>query len=80
VHLALSLDLAPTVADWTAMQLPSALSFLYRLIRPFRLAAKYAPHTAKRHPSAPAPSVKAGAIEALTQLLAPSESSKQGGA
>jgi hypothetical protein len=53
LRYAASLALTPTVADWTAMQLPSALSFLYQLFRPFRLAAKYGPHAAKRNPPAP---------------------------
>ena len=41
LRYALSLALAPTVADWTSVRLPGPLAFLYRLVRPARLAAKY---------------------------------------
>jgi hypothetical protein len=41
LRYALSLALAPTVADWTALRLPAPLSFLYHLVRPARLAGKY---------------------------------------
>jgi hypothetical protein len=42
VRYALSLALTPTVADWTRLRVPAPLSFLYHLMRPFRLAGKYA--------------------------------------
>jgi hypothetical protein len=41
LRYALSLALAPTVADWASVWLPGQLSFLYYLVRPARLAAKY---------------------------------------
>jgi hypothetical protein len=44
LRYAMSLALAPTVADWAAVRLPGGLSFLYQVIRPIRLAAKYATH------------------------------------
>lgn len=37
----LSLVTAPTVIEWRELPLPPALFFLYPLLRPFRLAAKY---------------------------------------
>lgn len=37
----LSLVTAPTVIEWRDLPLPPALFFLYPLLRPFRLAAKY---------------------------------------
>jgi hypothetical protein len=41
LRYAISLALAPTVADWTSVRLPGPLSFLYHLVRPARLAKKY---------------------------------------
>jgi hypothetical protein len=41
IRYALSLALTPTVADWTRLRVPAALSFLYHLYRPVRLAGKY---------------------------------------
>jgi hypothetical protein len=41
LRYALSLALTPRVTDWTALQVPAPLSFLYRLLRPVRLARKY---------------------------------------
>jgi hypothetical protein len=41
IRYSLSLALAPTVADWTALSLPGGCSFLYYLLRPVRLAVKY---------------------------------------
>jgi hypothetical protein len=41
LRYAVSLALAPTVADWTGARLPGCLAFLYYLVRPGRLAAKY---------------------------------------
>jgi len=38
----LDLALAPTTADWCGVNLPQALSFLYYVMRPVRLAGKYA--------------------------------------
>lgn len=35
------LAFTPTAGDWEAFSLPISLSFLYYLLRPFRLAAKY---------------------------------------
>ena len=37
-----SLVLAPTLADWQLVSLPRPLFLLYYVVRPFRLAAKYA--------------------------------------
>jgi len=37
----LALVTAPTVIEWRELPLPPALFFLYPLLRPFRLAAKY---------------------------------------
>jgi hypothetical protein len=48
LRYALSLALAPTVADWTAAKLPAGLSFLYQVFRPIRLAAKYATHAVRQ--------------------------------
>jgi hypothetical protein len=50
LRYALSLALAPTVADWTALRLPAGVSFLYQLFRPIRLAAKYASQAVRRSP------------------------------
>jgi Uncharacterised nucleotidyltransferase len=41
VRYCLSLLLAPTLADWTALPLPSPLAFLYYGVRPVRLLRKY---------------------------------------
>eukprot|EP00920_Eleutheroschizon_duboscqi_P038916 GHVT01093607.1.p2 GENE.GHVT01093607.1~~GHVT01093607.1.p2 ORF type:complete len:127 (-),score=19.01 GHVT01093607.1:299-679(-) len=37
----LSLALTPTPAEWGLLRLPPSVSFLYYLLRPLRLAAKY---------------------------------------
>jgi hypothetical protein len=41
LRYSLSLALAPTVADWTAVRLPAPFAILYPLLRPVRLALKY---------------------------------------
>jgi hypothetical protein len=41
LRYALSLALTPTVADWERRRAPASLPFLYHLLRPVRLAAKY---------------------------------------
>ncbi len=49
LRYALSLALAPTVADWTAVRLPQMLAVFYPLFRPIRLAAKYGRHALGRN-------------------------------
>jgi hypothetical protein len=39
----------PTPAEWAALDLPDALSFLYYLVRPFRMIRRHAPTPFKRH-------------------------------
>jgi hypothetical protein len=41
LRYALSLAFTPTVADWTALNVPASLSFVHYLVRPLRLAGKY---------------------------------------
>jgi hypothetical protein len=41
VRFLLRLTFTPSLSDWELVQLPAALSFLYYLIRPVRLAVKY---------------------------------------
>jgi hypothetical protein len=50
LRYALSLALTPTVADWTHVQAPARFSFLYPLLRPLRLAGKYARLALGRRP------------------------------
>jgi hypothetical protein len=50
LRYALSLALAPTVADWTGARVPGALAFLYPLLRVGRLAGKYGRRLLRRGP------------------------------
>jgi hypothetical protein len=42
------LALTPTIEDWKAITLPPRASFLYPIIRPYRLARKYLPSRGRR--------------------------------
>jgi hypothetical protein len=62
LHLAHQRVFVPATPDWKAVRLPSALSFLYYLIRPFRLVVKRLLNRAHRSSSAAtntAPTLKA---------------------
>jgi Uncharacterised nucleotidyltransferase len=55
IRYCLRIALTPTVEDWVLVPLPSRLSSLYYVVRPFRLAAKYGGRVWRRRRTSAAP-------------------------